>query len=422
MKEILTVPSQAIIQKNTDFDVVMIRLLFPFEDKEENIVKASLLPLILNYKTAHFATEEALAKEKLRRNILSLNSQLVVVGTTGCILFNLAVPRPNLLKEDTFESAWELLKEVIYHPYIEDCGFDSFDLTREIENLKKEIGNSKKTLRGYFPTRVREICDTDPEKIFSRLIDNHMEQLDEVTPANLYDFYQEVIGQKKPLCFVFGNVEEKETQRLYQKYFPTKDENISLTKDYAHYLSPFRREPQYIEEVKPFKQSALVLLYKVQNMQEEDCVCLSILGSLLNSQSSSILLQKLRKEEGLVYSAGFQFYSNYGVVQLTAFIDRNKMEKAKEKMFEAIAFLKDEKKVKPLLEKVLDRKRIALERNKDSRQFLFDDFMEDYLDIRENAQKEFTKAKKITTKDIHKMVNRLCLDTIYFVKEEVKDE
>ena len=94
------------------------------------------------------------------------------------------------------------------------------------------------------------------------------------------------------------------------------------------------------------------------------------------------------------------------------------MEEAKEGMLEVMEQLKDETLVDSLLDKIRERKRNGLERQKDNCYALFDDYIMDYLEINNSATKRYEMMQKVTAQDIHSLVDRFQLDTIYFVKEE----
>ena len=417
MKKTCSYSGKPILIASDQFDLVLFRLLFPFEETEENLGLSAILPKMFSRRIEAFPTEESFQVEKLKRNILYIECSLTVVGTTSCIFFDLAVPRPLLLKEDLLEEAFELFEETIYHPYLEKGAFDSFDVEREVTNLKKRIQNKQLNLRDYLPQRISEIAD-DEQKLFSRSIDNHLEQLDCLTPQSLYQFYQTVIGKQKPISFVFGNIEETRVQELFQKYFKTTEEPITFIQDYYHFLSPVRESPQLVIEEKPFQQSGLILIYKIKDLKIEDRIPLTLIADLLASPSSNLLFQKLRTEKGLVYSVSVQNYFHYGVFYIASYIDADKMEEAKEGMLEVMEQLKDETLVTSLLDKIRERKRNGLERQKDNCYALFDDYIMDYLEINNSATKRYEMMQKVTAQDIHSLVDRFQLDTIYFVKEE----
>ena len=94
----------------------------------------------------------------------------------------------------------------------------------------------------------------------------------------------------------------------------------------------------------------------------------------------------------------------------------------KEKITEVINDLKDIDLVSPLLDNIKDRHRIALIRRVDDKFSLFHEFYITQLEIDITEEEYYNKLLKITPEDISLFIDRLVLDTIYFLKEGEADE
>ena len=177
----------------------------------------------------------------------------------------------------------------------------------------------------------------DNEGIFSRNLKDHLSQIDEITPQNLYDYWKEKIKNNTPIIFIMGNIEEKEITPIIEKYFIKYDKEYqTLETDYIHYLTPYRTTPQKITEEKEFRDSAISLIYKVKDMKQEDNILLSLVHSLLTSLSSRLLNKKLRDEYNLIYSSEVTFFPNYGLLKITAYINPKNKDLVEEKIKEVL--------------------------------------------------------------------------------------
>ena len=154
------------------------------------------------------------------------------------------------------------------------------------------------------------------------------------------------------------------------------------------------------------------------NMTEDDIIYLNVIRDLLNSLSSRLLNKKLRDENDLVYSSKVLSYDNFGAFEITALINKNNVELVKEKIQEVIEDLKNEKLITPLLENIKDRKRVNLLRILDDKYALFSDFVISDLGLDDTTEELYNKIKKVTACDIKNFIDRLILDTVYFLKEE----
>lgn len=152
-------------------------------------------------------------------------------------------------------------------------------------------------------------------------------------------------------------------------------------------------------------------------MKKEDQIILSIITSLLTSLYSRLLNKKLRDENNLIYSSNVTFYPNFGVFEIVVFINPNNKERAKEKIKEVISCLSDEKLITPLLDNIKEHRRINLIKQQDNKYSIFNDEIYKRLEIGYTEKESYELTRNITAKDITNFMDRLKLDTIYFLKE-----
>ena len=417
----LTLPTKPIFIKNENFQTILINIIFPYQEKEEELAKQALLPAMLVYMTEKYPTEELFQKKLKENYILSYSARQITIGTTAAFNFHLEIPDKKTLKKDVIEKQVELFSEAIFHPKIENEGFDNFELKREKENLKLKIRNSEKSFKAYLNNQTAKLVDN--EGIFSRNLKDHLSQIDEITPQNLYDYWKEKIKNNTPIIFIMGNIEEKEITPIIEKYFIKYDKEYqTLETDYIHYLTPYRTTPQKITEEKEFRDSAISLIYKVKDMKQEDNILLSLVHSLLTSLSSRLLNKKLRDEYNLIYSSEVTFFPNYGLLKITAYINPKNKDIVVEKIKEVLNSLKNQNKITPLLEKIKERRRINLIRSLDNKYSIMNDNIFKTLKIDYTSEESYNLLKEKTAKDVAEFIDRLSLDTTYFLKESDKNE
>lgn len=403
--------------ENKDFQTIQIQVVFPFKDDIQYLAKGALLSNMLNYMNNYYDTEEVFQKEKRKRLILQMGSTKFSIGDKGYFCFDLIIPDTFVLEDNLLEEQISFFEKMIYHPKLIDDAFDNFELEREKTNLKRAMNNSMKNLRPYHHYRIRKLID-DQGQLSISLYDN-MPLIDDVTVTNLYSFYQELISNNEPLIFIMGNIDKEMISNLITKYLIKKPFSQKIIDvDYNSFLKPRMSKVQEIEEKGDFKDSAFSLVYKVKNMQDEDILLLQSIRGLLASLSSRLLDKKLRNDFDLVYSTHVNIYAHYGVLELTAYINKNNKELVKEKMLEVIDDLKKEELIAPLFANFVDRQRVNLIRRLDQKRMLFDDFIDNILGIDELPEEKYKKLKQIKAKDLVNFMNRLVLDTIYFLKEE----
>lgn len=413
----LNIPERPIIIKNEDFQTIIVRVMFPYQEEEKDLAKLTLLPNMLMYMDNKYPTEEEFQKNRKKNYILSTSCSKITIGTTMCLCFNLVIPDVSALGFDSLEKQFEFFSEMIYNPKLIDGGFDKFELNREKKNLHLSIENGMKNLKVYQAVKGLELIDD--VGILSRSIENHREQIDEITPQNLYELYLNIINAYRPAIFVFGNVEEERFNKLAEDYLYKNNNGLkTIEKQYNHFLKPRSGDVMFIEERKIFKDSAISLYYKIKDIKEEDFNKLSLIRSLLTSLSSRMLNKKLRDENDLVYSAKAVAYMRFGVFEVTAYINKNNKDIVIEKIKEVMEDIKNPDNIRQYLDNIKNRKRVALIKSLDDKFSLLNDKVLETLEVDINMYDNYQEVLKISAEEISEFVNRFVLDTIYFVEEE----
>lgn len=415
MKKV-TFKNKPVILKNTDFQTIIIQVMFPYKKNSKDLAHISLLPVLLDSMNNKYQNESDFVLERKKLMILNTGANRTSFGDNGYFSFNMIVPDTYALGKDLLEEQFSFFKEIIYNPRIENDGFLKFELDREINNIKRSIDNSLKNMMPYHSYKVKKLIDD--EGILSETLIDNQDQLDKVTPQSLYNFYKKYIYEAQPIIFVFGNVEEKRINELCKKHlYIKKFENTTSEIRLNYFLKP-RKEVNYIEEESIFKDSAVSYIYKVKDMCEDDIVYLNVIRDLLNSLSSRLLSKKLRDENDLIYSSKVLSYDRFGVFEITALINKDNISLVKLKILEVMNDLKNIELIAPLLENIKERKRLNLLRILDDKLGLFGDFIVEEFGFDDTTEQFYKKIKNVTAEDISKFIDRLVLDTVYFLKEE----
>ena len=128
-------------------------------------------------------------------------------------------------------------------------------------------------------------------------------------------------------------------------------------------------------------------------------------------------MKKLRDEEEIVYSAFSSCQIRSGILFIDCFINKNNKDLALEKVKEVMESLKDEQFIKPYLENIIDRARLGLLKLLDDKNGLLDEVVVKTLGFDILYEEKYELIKNITGKDVTEFINRLVLDTVYFLEE-----
>ena len=406
---------EPVILKNKDFQTIQIKLFFPYTEEIKDLAKIVLLPNMLNYMNNKYPSDDIFQTEKKKLYILGISCSQVNIGTTGAFVFTLNIPNTKILNEDLLEEQFEFFENFIYNPLVNDNSFTDFELDREIKNLKMSLDNAVKNVKSYHNIKLKKVIDS--EGIFSRNIIDYMNLIDDINGKILYDYYLKTIKNNRPIIYVMGDVNKRTITSLCNKYLYKKEfENDHYNGDLYYFLKP-RKSVNEVVEKSSFSDSVLSFVYKVKDMNQEDYIYLNAIRDLLTSLSSRILNTKLRDENDLVYSSRVVSFTRFGVLEITAYLNNKHYYEVKIILNNILDELKNIKKIRPLLNNIKERKKLNLLRKLDNKYLIFEDFIVSDLGVDVTTEEYYDKFNNISAEDISKFIDRLTLDTIYYLQE-----
>ena len=80
-----------IIKKTKQFETICFRLVFPFEEKEEDMAKICLLPSMLNYMSKKYPTEEEFKKAKLNNFFATTFNNSFIYRSPLCLMYQSSI-------------------------------------------------------------------------------------------------------------------------------------------------------------------------------------------------------------------------------------------------------------------------------------------------------------------------------------------
>ncbi|MFA5602674.1 MAG: insulinase family protein [Bacilli bacterium] len=407
---------EPIVIKNKSFTSINFRICFPIKVNLGDAALFALLPSILVRFNANYPSEDEFQKEKLKRNISNFGYYYYNIGATNFIQFNMQIVDPRYIGEDKIEEAFEFLLDTIYNPKVNKNKFDKKLYEKEYGKLEQNIKIRNKDIRfRAYSMALKEVDDLGYLKndvfIDSTLLEN-------ISNGKLYSYYKEQIYTNDPLIFVLGDVTKERIKKIYDKYVKKNRKELDFTFDYNKFLLKKDDKVKKVEEKDYFHQSALVTVYKIDNMTEEDKIMMYTVVNLFSSQSAGLIRKNLRDEAGLVYGAWSQAEYSFGLITITALINSKTKKQALKQIDAAFNDIQNEKIITPLLKNIVDRCRLNLLWGLDDKKQIMSNNIKNILGYDYTDQKKYDKLKKIKPIDVIEFVKRMKLDLIYFLKGE----
>jgi len=403
------------IVKNNNYSTITFDIVYPYIYDQNHMFDIDLMRQIVMNSSYDYKTEQEFKIEKTKRLIIDLSFRKIRFHNNLFIIFTLTIPDPNKVKNFDINDALEFFYNTIYSPNIINNEFDNKQFDREKEYIKFSIENALKKIYTYGYQRFVQYVDDIGD--LKNNTYNNLELIEKCTPKSSYEYYKDVVINNTPICIVYGDVNKEYVEDLYYKYFKKTNSQIFINKDYDCYLKP-NEEPKYIEEVSNYNQSALYMAYKIENMIEEYKLFLGLLCNILNSSETNLIFKKLRSENNLMYSHKFERHIKKGMFFIEAYIDKTNKEKAISVIKELFDEINNIDLIKDYINKIIKGIEYRLIELKDSKYYELDKFTDNLFEFGDSLEDIYDSYKEINIEEFMKFLNRVKLDTIYFLRGE----
>ena len=134
------------------------------------------------------------------------------------------------------------------------------------------------------------------------------------------------------------------------------------------------------------------------------------------------IFKELRMNKKLVYSSHTWMKKRFGLLVIESYINNISKDKVVNSVKKVIKYIKNEEILKKYLEKLIKDFEINLIRAKDSRVKKLNDFIDEKFDFNYSLEEAIEKYKNIDINKLLNLLDRLILDTIYFLRGDFNEE
>ncbi len=333
-------------------------------------------------------------------------------GNTQNFIFGLQMLNPKYIEEKYFDESLDFLYEIIMNPNVDNNGFNKeiFDIT------KKDFINSIKSIKDnpndYSSLRYDNLMfrNTAISKYTPRVKD-----IEKITNKSLYDFYKTIFnGDYKIDIIIYGEDALSLVDKVNDKFGSIKGNSNKYEFDFN--VSYEKEETEAIDITK-YKQSKLYIGYRLRDLNyHEKQHVLRLYNTILGSMSDSLLFNYVREKYSLCYSINSSYNRFDPALTIYAGINKNNYEETKQRIFEAMEFMKDEKVLKKYINQAKEALNTYINTYYDDiysqiNHYYFYEFelVEDVEELRKNIN-------NVTLKELVDFNKKLELNVIFFMK------
>lgn len=387
----------------------------------ENVTKNALITAILRRGTQNLQSQDIISKKLEEMYGASFDCGIDKTGDNHIMKFYLEAISEEFLpeKEELAKKCIEILLDIIFNPLIENNGFKDEYVESEKNNLKQIIESKIDNKRTYSLERcVEEMFKDEPYGLYKY---GYVEDLDKLTPQNLYEYYKELIKQCKIDIFVSGTMDNEKTNSIIEQNDIIKTlkerEPVYVKSDENNNHKEVEQE-KVVEEHMQVGQGNLVIGLKVNSNKENAKYITSVYNAILGGGANSKLFQNVREKESLAYTAASNYRRQKNVIFIRCGIEIENYKKAIDTIKVQLEDIKsgnfteeDLNNSKKLI--VESIRGISSEQDTEITYYYGQELSNKLVSLEEYVK----KIEKVTKKDVEEIANEIKIDTIYFLRD-----
>lgn len=392
-------------------------LTVPLDRK--NVTKNALITAILRRGTNNIKSQDLINMKLEEMYGASFDCGIEKTGDNHVMKFYLEAVNEEFLpeKEELTKKCINLLFDMIFNPLIENDGFKREYVDGEKKNLKQIIESKIDNKRTYSLERcIEEMFRDEPYGLYRY---GYVEDLETLTPQNLYEYYIDLINRCKIDIFVSGEIEKGSIENIVK----ANEEIKKLKERKADYKiiglnEKTIKETKTIEEHMQVGQGNLVIGLNVNKRDKHSKFVASVYNAILGGGANSKLFQNVREKESLAYTAGSTYKKQKDAVFIRCGIEIANYEKALNTIKKQLEDMKQgnfteediENSKKLITESIVG---ISSEQDAEITYCYSQELANEFITLEEYIE----GVNKVSKKEIIDLASNTLIDTIYFLRD-----
>ena len=389
--------------------------------KRESVTKNALITSILRRGSKNIPSQDIISKKLEEMYGATFDCGIEKTGDNQIIKFYLESINEEFLpeKEELTKKGLDILFDIIFNPLIQDEGFKKDYFETEKQNLKRIIESKIDNKRAYsFERCIEEMFKNEPYGLYKF---GYIEDLDKITPKDLYEQYKKLISNSKIDIFISGEQKDnriidmvKENEKI--KNLNERDAEYIRTSEKTKKIDV--KEPQTIEEYMQVGQGNLVMGLDINADMDDSKYIASVYNAILGGGANSKLFQNVREKQSLAYTAASTYRRQKNVIFIRCGIEIKNYEKALNTIKEQLKDIEngefsddDINNSKELISESI--RSISAEQDTEISYYYGQELSDTFTTIEEYIE----KINKVTKEQIEEIAKNININTVYFLRD-----
>ncbi|MDD4212290.1 MAG: insulinase family protein [Bacilli bacterium] len=392
------------------FKTVSIYIVFIGSFNRQSATSRLLLNRLLSSSTEKYATKKQVNDMLLGMYDAYFNITSFSMYETLFTVFEMEVVDPLFIESNVVADAIAFLKEVIFHPHLENYAFPKKEFEEEKRMIRDQIINlyNNKTL--YSTIRLLELIAKDEVMMISP--SGNLEVLKAITSEQLYKDYLQLL-QEEARIYVVGDVDSSIGDAFGDFHLQGK-EGVHL-----YYGKPQFRKPeaQFVTEEQEISQSRLLMGFDTNVFhQSPDVYTMIVLNTMLGGMATSSLFTIIREQNSLAYQVDSSVSFEFGLLVVSCGIDAAKQEAVSSMVMKIMTSYQEGSLDPVLLQMAKDNLTNSLKEAQDRPGDLFQIILRQELLHQPPVMEFIDRIQAVRIEDIKRLSGQITLHTTYFLK------
>ena len=398
--------------KTDRFKTIHLEVIFKNVLKKEEIGTYSFLADMLSEGCKKYPRKKDLITRFEELYKIVIYASTMRVGNVIDLHVSLDFINPEYIEDEGYiEDVIKTLFEVILNPNVCNDEFDlkTFNIVKE--RLRREINSLKEN-----PVKqsIKEAIKTmDSNSPTSYEILGTIEELENITPAKLYNAYKSLRKNFKVDVFLIGNLDMDNVASLIKKYFKNRyivSDNFEVMVD--------NKETKKVKE-KTMKsdniQTNLVMLFNLKNLSElEKNITLNCFNYLYGSGGlTSKLYKSIREENSLCYAINSMYLKYDKLLMVQISLDNCNVKKAISLVKKELKSMQNGNFSEEEVRDAINNMVISLDMSLDNNIAILNNYVFNIYDKLPSIEERKEYFKKLTKEDIVNVSKKVKLNTIF---------
>lgn len=318
-------------------------------------------------------------------------------------------------EEPVFSQMMEFIRELLFHPCVENGGFLTEFVDGERCNLINTLDARINDKRSYAVSRlVRAMCDGEAYAV-PRL--GEKDTLEVCTPADLYSRWFRILASSRIEMFYLGQKSREEVVSAIGGMLAELPRSNTLDAVETKLVLP-DRPVRYVEEAMDVTQGKLTLGLRTDiTVTDPRYPAMMLLNTVFGAGMTSKLFLQIREEQSLCYYASSSMDKFKGVMVVGSGIEFANYEVARDGILHQLDLCKKGEITAQEMESARNYLVSALRTGNDSPGRL-DDFAvgQAIAGMSGSMEQLSAEVQKVSLDQVVEAANTLKLDTVYFLK------